>query len=108
MVVALFLRCRSAARCGLRIDVEDPQEEIGRVAIDSNIQEGSVPRYSGVKVEKEIDINEAILEGDDGFQAIAHLDTVEDLMEIVHNSYALLKEYVRRIKNVKPWALCIS
>ncbi len=54
-------------------------------------------------MEKEIDINEAILEGDDGFQAIAHLDTVEDLMEIVHNSYALLKEYVRRIKNVKPW-----
>ncbi|GAX29226.1 hypothetical protein FisN_28Lu081 [Fistulifera solaris] len=77
------------ANCGrfrvLSIDVEDPQEEIDWVDMDRDIQQGNVPKYNGVKAEKAIDIKEAILKGDDRFQAIALLETMEDLMEIVHN-----------------------
>jgi hypothetical protein len=76
-------------------DGEEEEEEVDWTEIDRDIKEGNVPQYGGVQVEEEIDIFEALLKGDDSFQAMALLDLMEELMEDIYDQYVVLKEHMR-------------
>jgi hypothetical protein len=76
-------------------DDEEEEEDFDWADIDRDIKDGNVPRYEGVKAEKEIDIIEALIKGDDSFQAMALLGLMEDLMEDVYDQYVVLKEHMR-------------
>jgi hypothetical protein len=74
---------------------DDDEEEIDWVQIDRDIKNGNAPKFVGVEVEDEIDIKEALLRGDDRFQAMILLFTMCALMIKVHHSYAQLKAFMR-------------
>ena len=61
-------------------DDGDEDEEMDWSDMDRDIKEGNLPRYSGVEIEEEIDIFETLLKGDDRFQALALLCTMDDFM----------------------------
>lgn len=87
---------------------EDDEEEMDWDDIDRDIKEGNVPKYSGVEVEEEIDINEILVNGDDRFQAMALLNTMEDLMGTIRQHYTQLKDFMRgNAENHEP-SQCIQ
>jgi len=62
----------------------------------ANIRERSFPSFTPpTSPDHEIDIQTVLIEGDDRFQAIALLQTMEDLMGTVESHYGLLKRFLR-------------
>jgi hypothetical protein len=74
-------------------DPEDEQRDCEQ--IESNIKEGKLPKYTGVQVKEKIDIHQIYFEGDDRIQAVAFLNTMDELMGTVRHHYQLLKIYMR-------------
>jgi hypothetical protein len=91
----------------LKLDDEEEESEEDWKDIDRDIKEGNLPTYTGVEVEEEIDIREMLLKGDDRFQAIALLYTMDDLMGNIRVHYKLLKDYMRGDRNVYPSSSCV-
>jgi hypothetical protein len=87
---------------------DDFEEDINWESIDRDIKDGNVPKYVGIEVEEEIDINEAILKGDDRFQAMALLYTMEEFMHSVYSHYDLLKAYMRGTADTYQDSSCVQ
>ncbi len=78
---------------------DDSEDEMDWEEIDRDIKDGNLPKYVGVQVEEDIDINEVLLKGDDRFQAMALLYTMDDLMQAVQQHYQLLNDFMRNAGN---------
>ena len=61
-------------------DDEGSEDERAWEDMDHDINEGNFPKYVGVEVEEDIDIIQVHLKGDDRFQAMVLLVTMDDLM----------------------------
>ncbi len=62
----------------------------------ANIRERSFPSFTPpTSPDHEIEIQTVLIKGDDRFQAIALLQTMEDLMGPVESHYGLIKRYLR-------------
>ncbi|GAX22654.1 hypothetical protein FisN_17Lh147 [Fistulifera solaris] len=87
---------------------DDLEEDIDWESIDRDIKDGNVPKYVGIEVKEEIDINKAILKGDDRFQAMALLYTMEEFMHSVYTHYDLLKAYMRGAADTHQDSSCVQ
>jgi hypothetical protein len=82
----------------LMLDEEDEEEEEKEdlVALEQNIRWRKFPNFQAPKAPaQEIDIEQGLINGDDRFQAVALLRTMDDLMSVVDGHYGLLKSYLR-------------
>jgi hypothetical protein len=87
---------------------DDLEDEVDWESIDRDIKDGNVPKYVGIEVKEEIDINGAILKGDDRFQAMALLYTMEEFMHSVYGHYDLLKAYMRGGADTHQDSSCVQ
>ncbi|GAX22887.1 hypothetical protein FisN_24Lu227 [Fistulifera solaris] len=76
----------------LTLEDDEEDEVIDWDAVHRAVEDGSLLKYAGVTEEEEIDINDALLNGDDRFQAMALLSTMEDLMGAIKEQHGRLKE----------------
>jgi hypothetical protein len=81
--------------------VDDDEEEEGDNLkdVEDNIRQRLFPNFTSPKApseqHKDMDIEQVLINGDDRFQAIALLRTMDDLMGAVDQHYGLLKQTLR-------------
>jgi hypothetical protein len=73
---------------------EEEEEEVDWNDMDIAIQKGDLPQYEGLEVEEEIGIHKYLLKGDDEFQVVALLLTMNDAMGRIRGHYELLKDFM--------------
>jgi hypothetical protein len=75
--------------------LEDDDEEDDEDDIET-IRQRRFPNFKAPEAPaEEIDIEQVLINGDDRFQAIALLQTMDDLMGAVENHYGMLKRFLR-------------
>jgi hypothetical protein len=92
----------------LTLDDRDDDEEVNWEDMDRDVKEGNLPKYSGIEVEETTDIHEALLKGDDRFQAAVFLHTMDELMGTIQQHYGLLKSYMRGDRATHPSSSCMQ